>query len=137
VRSSSSFFAWLLLVGADAVLGDHVDSVLDQVGVQLGDLLLADLHLLERRRDLLEGEIPPLAAERDEAAHLLELHGRLLARLGLHHVRHRLQRLDRQDLRASLPPVPGFAGPPWTSAPKYRAIAVSSVFAALPAAPVA
>ena len=54
-------------VGADAVLGDHVDAVLDQVRVELRHLLLGDLHLLERRRDLLVGEVAALAAQRDQA----------------------------------------------------------------------
>ena len=38
-RAAGGAAAALLLVGADAVLGDHVDAVLDEVGVELGDLL--------------------------------------------------------------------------------------------------
>jgi hypothetical protein len=59
--------ALLLLVGADPVLGDHVDAMLDQVAVQAGDLLLGDLGLFERQGDLLEGEIAALAAPGGEA----------------------------------------------------------------------
>jgi hypothetical protein len=35
-----------LLVGGDAVLGEDVDPVLDQVGVEVANLLLGDLDLL-------------------------------------------------------------------------------------------
>jgi hypothetical protein len=60
-----------LLVGADAVFGDHFDPVLDEVRVQGRDLLLGDLDLLERRRDLLEGEVAALAAQHDQPPKLL------------------------------------------------------------------
>ena len=93
MRSSSSFFdcavglaAALLFVSADAVLGDHVDAVLDQVRVEAGDLLLGDLHLLQRRRDLLEGQVAALAAQRDQAAQLLDLGDRALLAVALHDV---------------------------------------------------
>ena len=36
-------------------------------------LLLGDLHLLERRRDVLEGEVALLLAERDEPVQLVDL----------------------------------------------------------------
>jgi hypothetical protein len=45
--------------------------VLDQVGVELGDLLLGDIDLLERGGDLLEGQVALLATQRDQAAKLI------------------------------------------------------------------
>ena len=67
LRAARLRLALRLLVGGEPVLGDHVDAVLDQVGVQALDLLLGDLDLLERLRDLLEGEIAALAARRRSA----------------------------------------------------------------------
>ncbi len=76
MRSSSGFFACRplrLLVGGQAVLADHVDALLDQVRVQALHLLLRHLDLLERRGDLLEGEIALVLALRDERPKLLRL----------------------------------------------------------------
>ena len=47
--------------------------LLVEVGVQLEDLLLGDLHLLEAGGDLLDGQEPPLLAFRDQRAELVEL----------------------------------------------------------------
>jgi hypothetical protein len=62
--------------------------------VQAGDLLLGDLDLLQRGRDLLEGEVSPLAAQRDQAAQLFRLRKRLTTRILIQSLRDRLQRLD-------------------------------------------
>jgi GTP cyclohydrolase I/GTP cyclohydrolase-4 len=63
-----------------AVRADDVDALLVEVRVQLGELLLRDLDLLERRRDLLEGQEPPVLALADERAQLLQLVDRRLVR---------------------------------------------------------
>ena len=96
----------LLLVSADAVLGDHFDAVLDQLGVQAGDLLLGHLDLLQCGGDLLEGEVAALAAERDQRLQLLRPH-RLLARILIQPLRDRLQRLDFTASAATLFPSRG------------------------------
>jgi hypothetical protein len=60
------------------------------MGVQLGDLLLGDLHLLECGGDLLEGQIPPLASQGDQPPKLLDVGDRALSRIALNDVRRRL-----------------------------------------------
>ena len=52
---------------------DHVDALLDQVGVQLLDLLLGDLDLLEAGGDLLERQEAALLAFGDQRPELLGL----------------------------------------------------------------
>ena len=58
---------------------DHVHPVLDQVAVQVLDLLLGHLDLLERPRDLLEGQVAALAPLRDQRPQLVEVGERRLA----------------------------------------------------------
>ena len=58
---------------------DDVHARLDEVGPEVGDLLLRDLDLLEAGGDLLERQVPALAPLDGEAAQLLDLHE---ARLG-------------------------------------------------------
>ena len=71
-----------LLVGGEAVLGDDVDAVLDQVGVEVLHLLLGDLDLLERPGDLLEGQVAALAALGDERPKLVRvLEGKVAVQL--------------------------------------------------------
>ena len=63
------------------VLGVHdVDALILQVRVQLGDLLLGDLHLFKTRGDLLEGQEPPLLAFKNQRAKLVDLDDRHVAR---------------------------------------------------------
>src|SRR5207244_11092243 len=77
-----------LLVGGEAVLGDDVDAVLDQVGVEVMHLLLGDLDLLKRPGDLLEGQVAALAALADERPKLLRvLEGKVAVQLGRSSVR--------------------------------------------------
>ena len=59
--------------GELAVAGHHVDPVLDQVRVQLLHLLLGHVDLFEAARDLLEGQIAPLASLREQVAQLLDI----------------------------------------------------------------
>ena len=56
-----------------AVLADHVDALVLQVRVELGDLLLGDLDLLQRGGDLREGEEALLLALRDQWTELFDL----------------------------------------------------------------
>ena len=101
-----------LLVGGDAVLGDHVDAVLDQVGVQVADLLLGDLDLLERGGDLLEGQVAALAPLGDQRAQLLgvrkrgspfEPGGRLLAAVACRRPRRHRRRSAEPSPSQTLP----------------------------------
>jgi hypothetical protein len=68
-----------LLVGGQAVPRDHINPVLDQVGVQALDLLLGHLDLRERPRDLLERQVSPLTTLRDQPAQRLDVAERRLA----------------------------------------------------------
>jgi hypothetical protein len=60
------------------------------VGVQAGDLLLGDLDLLQGGGDLLEGEVPVLAAQRDQPTELLGLLEGLPTRILIQSPRDRL-----------------------------------------------
>ena len=110
-----------LLVGADAVFGDHFDAVLDEVGVEGGDLLLGHLDLLEGRGDLLEGQVAALAAQGDQAAQLLGLRERLVRRILIQPL------VTDSNGSISLPPVKPFplprgADPNASATGKYREI---------------
>ena len=59
-----------------AVGADDVDALLGQVGVQLVYLLLGDVDLLERCRDLVERQVAVLLAVGDQPPQLVELVGR-------------------------------------------------------------
>ena len=47
--------------------------MLDEVGVEVLDLLLRQLHFIENLRDLVEYEIPALDTELDEPVELLDV----------------------------------------------------------------
>ena len=94
----------------------EVDAVLDQVRVQLRNLLLGDLHLLERRADLLVGEVAPLAAQGDQADELLDEwpdqfleHARVDARTAICMMTHDLK-FDVPALKLALTSDAGFIG---------------------------
>ena len=57
---------------------DDVDPQVDQVPVQLGNLFLGDLHLLQRGRNLLDGQEPALLSFADQRAKLVDLTNRQL-----------------------------------------------------------
>ncbi len=59
---------------------DDVDALVRQVGVQLVQLLLGDLHFLERRGDVVERQEPALVAFRDQRAKLVQLIDRRFVR---------------------------------------------------------
>jgi hypothetical protein len=52
---------------------DELDGMVDQVGVEVVDLLLRELHFLERRRDLVVREEPLVLAVLDELLELFDL----------------------------------------------------------------
>jgi len=56
-----------------AVGADDVDALFGEVAMQFLDLLLGDLDLLERGRDLVEGQKAALLTIRDQTAKLIEL----------------------------------------------------------------
>ncbi len=89
--------------GRAIVAGDDLHAVFLQVGVELEDLLLGELDLLERRRDLLEGEVAALLADGHEPAHLIYFEERRLVHF--HQQRNSLVLLLRQP-RAPLTNTP-------------------------------
>jgi len=83
-----------------AVGADDVDALLRQEQVQLAKLLLGDIDLLERRRDVVERQKAALLALRDQGPKLIQfMDGRLVSQQNF--------RLDRSaPLRAALPSMP-------------------------------
>jgi len=67
------------MLAAQGIIGaDDRDALLVEVGVQLLDLLLGDLHLLQAGFDLGEGQKSPFLTGRDQRPQLVELHNRSL-----------------------------------------------------------